>query len=60
MRIRIHEDYYHWCCEWCDSENRVVWARVHEGVQCGACHRTMHLGGLVPAHGETVISAGLC
>ncbi|HPX60233.1 MAG TPA: hypothetical protein PLN25_00495 [Deltaproteobacteria bacterium] len=37
--IRTSEDYYYWCCDWCDTENRVLWARVHEGLYCGACHR---------------------
>ena len=27
MKIRLNEDYYFWCCEWCDSENLVLWAR---------------------------------
>lgn len=45
MKIRIDEDYYCWHCEWCDTENRVLWIRVHEGLSCGACHRKTLLGG---------------
>ncbi|BCS55929.1 hypothetical protein [Geobacter sp. SVR] len=60
MKIRLYEDYYHWCCDWCDSENSVLWAKIQEPVYCGACHRVMHLGGDHPAHRETWISAGLC
>jgi hypothetical protein len=56
----MYEDYYYWCCEWCDSENRVLWAKIQEAVSCGACHRPMHLGGESPAHRESAISAGLC
>ncbi|MSN25967.1 MAG: hypothetical protein GJV46_08870 [Geobacter sp.] len=41
MKIRLNEDYYSWCCDWCDSENRVLWARMEYGITCGACHRPM-------------------
>ena len=60
MKIRLNEDYYHWCCEWCDTENRVLWARVHEGVSCGACHKTLYIGGSVHVTRELRISSGLC
>ena len=60
MRIRLNEDYYQWCCDWCDTENRVLWARVHEGLYCGACHRLQHADGEEPAKFERFISAGLC
>lgn len=43
MKIRSNEDYYFWCCDWCDSENRVLWTRLQEGTNCGACHRPMSL-----------------
>jgi hypothetical protein len=59
MKIRIDEDYYRWNCEWCDTENRVLWIRVHEGLTCGACHRAAHLGGEMLASQEAKISAGL-
>jgi hypothetical protein len=39
MSKRISEDFYYWCCEWCDSENRVPWEKFSEGLHCGACHR---------------------
>jgi len=60
MKIRLNEDYYHWSCDWCDSDNRVLWVRIHEGVYCGACHRLQHAGGSLPASHEASISAGLC
>ena len=60
MKIRLNEDYYHCCCEWCDTENRVLWARVHEGVSCGAYHKTLYLGGTLHAAREVSISSGLC
>jgi hypothetical protein len=43
MKIRLHEDYYFWCCDWCDSENRVLWAKLQDGTSCGACHRPISL-----------------
>lgn len=60
MKIRINEDYYFWCCEWCDTENLVLWARLQEGPSCGACHRPMPLSDLCAAALESSISAGLC
>lgn len=40
MHYRTLDDYYHWSCDWCDSENRTLWVRVAKGeVICGACHR---------------------
>jgi hypothetical protein len=59
QNIRLYEDYYHWCCSWCDSENRVLWARLQEDVTCGACHRKMLLGGPRRAPREESISSGL-
>lgn len=60
MKLRIHEDYYHWCCDWCDSENRTLWARIGDALYCGACHRQLLLG----SHGDPLpafsIAAGLC
>jgi hypothetical protein len=43
MKIRVNEEYYYWCCEWCDTENRVLWANVEKGLACGACHKEMIL-----------------
>jgi len=43
MNIKMNEDYYFWCCDWCDSENRVLWAKLQDGATCGACHRPMNL-----------------
>ena len=60
MRIRLNEDYYQWCCDWCDSENRVLWARIDGGVFCGACHRPQNLTTSLPASSESTISSGLC
>lgn len=60
MTIRLDEDYYYWCCDWCDTENLVLWARLHTGAYCGACHRPV---GLADTPGVTVdglIAAGLC
>jgi hypothetical protein len=59
MKFRINEDYYHWYCEWCDSENRVMWARFQEGITCGACHRQSLPENLQMAPQETMISSGL-
>lgn len=61
MKIRLNEDYYVWCCDWCDSENRVLWARLQDGTRCGACHRPMTVSG--SENGVTAdssIAAGLC
>lgn len=60
MKIRLNEDYYQWCCDWCDSENRVLWARINDGVFCGACHRPQRLTNHLSASHESAISAGLC
>jgi len=60
MTIRLDEDYYYWCCDWCDTENLVLWARLHTGAYCGACHRPVNLA---DPHGATIdnsIAAGLC
>ncbi len=59
MKIRINEDYYFWCCDWCDTENLVLWARVQEGPSCGACHRPLVLTDVSVAPLEGRISAGL-
>ena len=61
MKIRLNEDYYYWCCDWCDSENRVLWAKLQDGTSCGACHRAMNLldmnnGAII----DSRIAAGLC
>ncbi len=60
MKLRINEDYYFWCCEWCDTENLILWARLQESPSCGACHRPMPCSDLDAAALESTISAGLC
>jgi len=60
MKIRVDEDYYFWCCDWCDTENLVLWARLQDGPSCGACHRPMALNDVSVAPLEGRISAGLC
>ena len=59
MKIRLNEDYYFWCCDWCDTENRVLWARMQDGTFCGACHRPMNQSDMGVAT-ECAIAAGLC
>lgn len=39
MTIRVNDDYYFWCCDWCDSENLVLRTEMGDGTSCGACHR---------------------
>lgn len=60
MRIRFHEDYYYWCCEWCDTENRVLWVRLDEGVTCGACHKKLQLPQADYIPQNTKLSVALC
>lgn len=60
MKIRIEDDYYFWCCDWCDTENLVLWARLQDGAACGACHRPLRLCEVSAAPLEASISAGLC
>ena len=60
MKIRLNEDYYYWSYDWCDTENRVLWAKVNEGCFCGACHKKQFIGGETPAVlREHIIAAGL-
>ena len=60
MKIQLNDDYYFWCCDWCDSENLVLWSKLQDGTFCGACHRPMTLPEAkgVVVHGK--IAAGLC
>ena len=60
MKIRLNEDYYFWCCDWCDSENLVLWARLQDGTYCGACHRPMNLSDKNGVVVNSTIAAGLC
>ena len=60
MKIRLNEDYYFWCCEWCDTENLVLWARLQDGTYCGACHRPMNLSDKNGVVVNSTIAAGLC
>lgn len=61
MKIKLNEDYYFWCCDWCDTENLVLWVKLQDGTYCGACHRPMNLTD--PQNGVIInssIAAGLC
>ena len=60
MKIRLNDDYYFWCCDWCDTENLVLWVKLHEGTFCGACHRPMVIPSPVTGEVKTTITAGLC
>ena len=60
MKIRLNEDYYFWCCDWCDTENLVLWARLQDGTFCGACHRPMNLLDKNGVIINSTIAAGLC
>ena len=60
MKIKLNEDYYFWCCDWCDSENRVLWVKLQEGTYCGACHRAMNLPDVIGTVINRTIAAGLC
>lgn len=59
MRIRLNEDYYQWCCEWCDSENSILWAKVSMELRCGACHKKQLPGGMRQTDGSLLLSAGV-
>jgi hypothetical protein len=60
MKIRLNEDYYFWCCDWCDTENLVLWAKLQDGTHCGACHRPMVLPDSNGVVIDSTIAAGLC
>lgn len=60
MKIRLNDDYYFWCCDWCDSENLVIWAKLQDGSTCGACHRPMVLPEMTCEVTHANIAAGLC
>ncbi|HBA73506.1 MAG: hypothetical protein A2X82_18235 [Geobacteraceae bacterium GWC2_55_20] len=60
MKIRPNEDYYFWCCDWCDTENLVLWLRLQDGTYCGACHRPMNLPDTRGTMIDNSIAAGLC
>jgi hypothetical protein len=60
MKIRLNDDYYFWCCDWCDSENLVLWARLQNGTNCGACHKPMILPDQNGVVVNSNIAAGLC
>jgi len=57
MRIRLNEDYYQWCCEWCDSENSILWAKVSVELRCGACHKKQLSGGVEQTDNHLEFSA---
>lgn len=60
MKIRINEYYHFWYCDWCDSENRVLWTKIQDGASCGACHRSMTLSTIDVMAGERTMAMGLC
>lgn len=60
MNIRPNEDYYYWCCDWCDTENRVLWAKVQEGMYCGACHKRADAEVQLPDVQELQLRPGIC
>jgi hypothetical protein len=60
MNIKPNDDYYFWCCEWCDSENLVLWTKVQNGTTCGACHKPMIVADSNPGVNYGSIAAGLC
>jgi len=60
MKLRLNEDYYFWCCDWCDSENLVLWTKLQDGTTCGACHRPMILPDMNGIVINGSIAAGLC
>ena len=40
MKLIPVGDYYLWFCEWCDSQNRTLWARMDaHHLTCGVCSR---------------------
>lgn len=44
MKIFPMGDYYVWYCDWCDSRNQTLWARIDLGVvTCAACHAAVSL-----------------
>jgi hypothetical protein len=60
MKIRLNDDYYFWCCDWCDSENLVLWTKMQDGTTCGACHRPMNLPEMSAGIPRINIEGGLC
>jgi hypothetical protein len=59
MKLRLNDDYYFLCCDWCDSENLVLWTKLHDGATCGACHRQMSLPDMNGVVINSTIAAGL-
>lgn len=59
MKPKLNEDYYFWCCDWCDSENLTLWAKCQDGSKCGACHRPMVLPDTSGVVINSTIAAGL-
>lgn len=60
MKLRLNEDYYFWCCDWCDSENLVLWAKLQDGATCGACHRPMNQPDMNGVVINSTVASGLC
>ena len=59
MKIRMNEDYYFWCCDWCDTENLVLWTKLQDEIYCGACHRPINLPDTNGVVIDSKIAAGL-
>jgi hypothetical protein len=63
MKCKTMDDFYVWTCDWCDSENRTLWARVAKGdLTCGACHRpaSFPTSGMTMAGTQQRMASGLC
>lgn len=60
MNIRLNDDYYFLCCDWCDSENLILWAKLGDDPNCGACHRPLDTGSLNGVVVNGALAAGLC
>jgi len=56
----LNEEYYNVCCDWCDTENRVLWTKILEGAYCGGCHRELKAEETENQLIYGKISAGLC
>lgn len=60
MKQRLNEDFYFWCCDWCDSENLTLLAKLRDDSRCGACHRPMSLPDMNGVVIDSAMAAGLC
>ncbi|MDD5285328.1 MAG: hypothetical protein PHD54_05675 [Desulfuromonadaceae bacterium] len=60
MKIRLNEEYYFSCCDWCDTENLVLWVKLQDGAYCGACHKPMNLPDMNGIVTGRRIATGFC